>query len=497
MSTYAPLSRYWRVPVVALLAAILAFAASYLVYPTYESSTRLLVHGRDATFLTSTGKDLTAQPGVVDASLSQALLSTYAGIATSRTVATEVVEHLELDQEPESTSPYAAVAQALAWVYRCGRAFFTSGFCAPVDPYEKAVLDVQEGTSAAPAGTNEGETAGQGGSYVLEVHSSGRTPEQARDITDAVADQLVRQSNQRFKADAEQSVARLEKQVATGEADLKARTRAVATYQTANGISTADAKQALSAATYESVRASLITARADLADSEAQIASVRRSISQIPKEQRSKQTIVTGRSTTEMNTDSTNTVYADLQTKLSTLQAEQDGHAARVERLAGEIDSARPLTKNGPLAELALLQQGVDLAAANVKDLTTDLQTARSTAVQGSVDLSRLDEASQPTYPTKPKRYIYLALGLLIGGLLGAALTAHARRPLRRRPSEVITFDNPDPTPTDGRAANEEDEGIDLILAGDGGPASRTVGANGNGHAGKDRDAGRAPWSPT
>ena len=58
--------------------------ASYVVYPSYESTTRLLVHGRDATFLTSTGEDLTSQPGVVDASLSQALLATYAGIATSR-----------------------------------------------------------------------------------------------------------------------------------------------------------------------------------------------------------------------------------------------------------------------------------------------------------------------------------------------------------------------------------------------------------------------------
>ncbi len=98
---------------VGLLAAALAFLASYLVYPTYESSTRLLVHGRDATFLSSTGEDLASQPGVVDASLSQALLSTYAGIATSRTVAVAVTDELALDQKPPSTSPYAAVAQGV------------------------------------------------------------------------------------------------------------------------------------------------------------------------------------------------------------------------------------------------------------------------------------------------------------------------------------------------------------------------------------------------
>ena len=94
------LHRYWRIPVVGLLAAVLAFTASFLVTPTYESSTRLLVHGRDATFLSSTGQNLTAQPGVIDASLSSALLSTYAGIATSRTVATSVVDELQLDKQP-------------------------------------------------------------------------------------------------------------------------------------------------------------------------------------------------------------------------------------------------------------------------------------------------------------------------------------------------------------------------------------------------------------
>ena len=421
------LRRYWRIPVVGLLAAALAFLASYLVYPTYESSTRLLVHGRDATFLSSTGEDLAAQPGVVDASLSQALLSTYSGIATGRNVAVAVTDELALDKKPESTSPYAAVAQAFAWMYRCSRAFVTAGFCAPVDAHEQAVLEVQEGITAAPAGTNGGESAGQPGSYVLEVMASGGSPAEAKAVTDAVADQLVKTSNDRFQNDAAKAVASLERQVEIAEKELRASTQATARYQTENGISAADVKAALSAATLETVRESLITARADLADTEAQLASVELSLRQVPRTERSKETIVTGRSSTDVSRNGTSTVYSELTAKQSTLRADEAGLQARVNRLSRQVRDAKPLAGNRTAADLVVLQERTDLAMGNLRELTAKLQQAKSNSAQGAVDLSRLDPASEPTYPMKPKRYIYLALGLLIGALAGAALTARAQ----------------------------------------------------------------------
>ena len=67
------LSYYWKVPVVVLLAGIIAFGASFMFSAEYVSRTRLLVHGREATFLTTNGTDLTNQPGVVDSSLATAL----------------------------------------------------------------------------------------------------------------------------------------------------------------------------------------------------------------------------------------------------------------------------------------------------------------------------------------------------------------------------------------------------------------------------------------
>ena len=467
MNTH-PLRRYWRIPLVALLAAVLAFLASYVVYPSYESTTRLLVHGRDATFLTSTGEDLTSQPGVVDASLSQALLATYAGIATSRSVAEGVVDELKIDQQPDATGPYAAVAQGLAWAYRCGRAFITAGFCAPVDQHEKAVLDVQEGTSAEPTGTNAGGSAGTQASYVLEVRSSGRNPAEAKAVTDAVADQLVALSNDRFKRDAEQNVAGLQTQVDAAAEVAKTKTLAVATFQTKNGISASDAKQSLSANTVEGLRSDLLKARADLADTRAQLSSLEASLADVPRDERSKQTIVTGRSTTETSTDSTSSVYSDLLSKLSTAKAAERGFQARVERLTRQLANARPLAKNGPIAELVVLQQSADLATANLDTLTKSLQKAQTTAAQGSVDLSRLDPASEPTYPVKPKRYIYLALGLLLGALAGAALTAQAERRanLRHDASGGDSTGGDADGLDDDTQSMEIDNDLDLMLAG-------------------------------
>ncbi len=56
MMTLHAMRPYWRIPVLALLSALLAFGGSFLVTPQYTATTRLLIHGRDATFLNSTGR---------------------------------------------------------------------------------------------------------------------------------------------------------------------------------------------------------------------------------------------------------------------------------------------------------------------------------------------------------------------------------------------------------------------------------------------------------
>ena len=103
-----------------------------------------------------------------------------------------------------------------------------------------------------------------------------------------------------------------------------------------------------------------------------------------------------------------------------------------------------------------MLQERTDLAMANLRELTATLQQAKSNSAQGAVDLSRLDAASEPSYPMKPKRYIYLALGLLIGALAGAVLTARAATTPDRRRARPPAPSRP--TPTEGRHPRAPDE---------------------------------------
>lgn len=421
-------NRHWRIVTVAAVGAILAFVGSFLVDPTYTSSTRLLIHGRDATFLSSTGQDLANQPGVIDSSLSQSLASTYAGIATSRAVAETVVEDLALDDRPAKTGPIAMLAGAAAWVYRCGRAFITAGYCAPVDPYEKAVAEVQEGTSAMPLGSNAGASAGTTGSYVLEVASSGRSPEEAKAVTDAVADQLVLTSASRFATDSTDVIARLETLSEQAEQEVTQRSLELANFQTANGITAADGDQVLSATSHENLSTELVQAQAQAADLQAQLASISQSLRSTPQNTDSSQTIVTGRSTTEMNSQATNPVYNDLLIQQRSLQAQLDGQLARVDELQRALDGAAALADNATAAELASLAAAVTRAQQNLADVERTLHESQLTAAQGPTDLTRLDEAAAPPYPAEPKRYIYLALGLLIGAVAGAVLAAQARR---------------------------------------------------------------------
>ena len=54
---------YWRIPVIALLGGLIAFGGSFIASEKYTSTTRVLIRGREATFLTSSGTDLSQAPG--------------------------------------------------------------------------------------------------------------------------------------------------------------------------------------------------------------------------------------------------------------------------------------------------------------------------------------------------------------------------------------------------------------------------------------------------
>ena len=226
VTTKTFLRRYWRVPLVAVLGALIAFGGSFLIQETYASSTRLLIRARDTTFLTTSGAPVSAQTGMIDTGMAKSLAETYAGTATSREVATMVVDELGLDQ-PKSveTGPVAWMATTLATTYKCTRAFVTYGFCADPEPREKAIQGVQTGLIAAQLGPESGAGAGQPSSYIMEIAGSGETPQEARDVTNTAAEATIQVSENRSRQDAQAYADSLDVQAeaADGAVDVAAR----------------------------------------------------------------------------------------------------------------------------------------------------------------------------------------------------------------------------------------------------------------------------------
>lgn len=473
------LSRNWRVLVVGILGTCVAFGGSFVLTETYTSTTRLLIRGRDATFLTTSAEDLSRAPGVIDASMAKSLAETQGGIATSRDVATRVVDQLHLDApEEDKTGPVAWTARVVGGTYARVRAFLTFGYHRDADPREKAIATVQEGVEVHQLGAKSGGGTGQPSSYVIELVAAGESPQQAHDIAEAAADALVEVNAQRFRDDARRNADFLGAQVARARAAVDARANEVRDYKVSHGISDIETAQVENARSADALREALRRTEADLQGARARVAVLDAQLAATPPTQTGGQRIESGRSTTGVVTDSPNPVHQELQGQSA--QARADAAALEAERAALEqqLGAGTPGSLNEDQAALLQLQQQLDLAQKNLDRLTEQHEQALLTAEQNTIELTRIDDASTPTYPIAPKRYLYLALGLLIGGLAGGALTWLAQRRLPV-PGAPEGDEDPDATALaegeldlrQGRVG--EDRPRELVGAGNGGGAGR------------------------
>jgi len=431
VTTKTFLRRYWRVPVVALLGALIAFGGSFLLQETYASSTRILIRGRDTTFLTTSGEPISSQTGVIDTGMAKSLAETYAGTATSREVAEMVVDDLGLDQpKPVETGPVAWMANAVATTYKCGRAFITYGFCADPEPREKAIQGVQTGLIAAQLGPESGAAAGQASSYIVEIAGSGETPQEARDITNAAAEATIQVSANRTRQDAQARVDSLEVQVLAADDAVDAAAREVSDFQVAHGITDLDQQKVAAVTTATDTRNQLAETQDQLAGARSELASLDASLAGTDATATQTEEIRTGRSNNEKTSTGPSALYTELaaeRARTAAKIAELEGtEASLTARLEGGSPDATALTEDQ--ADLLQLEQKLSQTQTNFDKLTEEHQAALVNVEATSVELTRMDEAATPTYPEAPKKYLYLALGLLIGGLAGGGLTWLARR---------------------------------------------------------------------
>jgi uncharacterized protein involved in exopolysaccharide biosynthesis len=404
-------SDYWKVPVVGLLAAVLAFLGSFVLSPTYQSSTNLLVRARNTTFLSGNGTSLNQTPAVLDSDLATALSDTQGALLSTDTVARMVVQQLQLDKpKPKPNGPIATVRRAFSSLYHHTKAFLMFGTYSSPGRFDGAVQAVNSGLSGAQVKN----------SFVLQLTAQADNPKLASAIANAAANSLVTIANERFAQDSLAYRDLLKQQLDVAQADQARATNAVASFQRAHGITDITTELALSAKSQSDLQTQLQSTQTELSDAQAQLASVESQLSSTPAETSSSQKITTGRSSTTIDNTQSSPIYQNLRAQEASLRARASGLGAQLGALRSAVSNSKP---SGPLTsaqarlqQLALQQQ---IAQETVHNLATQYQQSKLSTVNNTVELTRVDTAVTPNMPIAPRRYMYIAVGLVLGMVLG------------------------------------------------------------------------------
>jgi uncharacterized protein involved in exopolysaccharide biosynthesis len=477
------LKRYWRIPLVALLGALVAFGASFAVSPSYTASTRMLIQSRSTTLLDSTGQPISQQPGVNDVDLAKTLSETQAGLASSREVATMVVDQLHLDApKPAKHGPIHWLEGAAASSYVHLKAWVTAGFFKQADRREKAIQTTEAAITASDLAPSGGADTGQADSYILEINASGETAEQARDIANHAADSLIIVSQEQFTQDSRSYAKALQAQLDDAQKSLAASNQAVSDYELAHGVSSLDEQLVQNVQNQGSLQAQVITAQAAAQGDKETVASLQRTLATIDPSTASNQAITTGRSTTQVDTTQANPVYQSVQGQLTQAQANLARDTASAASLQGQLNANPSSALTQSQAGLLTLEQQVTADQNSVQTLSAGLGQANANVQVTPISLNRLGDANLPTYPTSPKRYLYLLLGLLIGGLAGTGLTYMARRREMPDPEDEEQAFGPETGELDLRQQPDSAERRPVPVGATAGTGAGPGGGNGGGN---------------
>ncbi|MGH2704374.1 MAG: GumC family protein [Actinomycetota bacterium] len=470
--------KYWRLPAIAVLAAMVAYSASFVIGPTYEASTRLLIRGRDATFLTTTGESLSNQPGVVDSTLAKALGETLSALISTRRVAELVVDDLNLDApRPPETSPLKMVRSAFKTVYAHVRAWIQYGFYAKPSARRAAVEEVYLGLEAEPIKE----------SYVIELTGKASEPGRAAAIADSGAEALVKVGAQRFRDDAQAYRDFLRDQAERAGQEQAQATEALRQYRESHGITDLSLEVLLDTGSVEKIREELRDADVSLSAARAELTALENSLARTSATDASVSQIQTGRGTTEIKNTAGSSGYQQLKASRDSKRGEVAALEAKREALKRAIDSTAAPALTQEEAELRRLELRFSIASKQLEDLSTKYQQAVVNSEHPRVEVTRIDKATAPTYPSAPQRHIYLLLGGLVGAIAGFLV-------MWRR-GELAFLAVSEPPPASGPALRQRRAGPVVtpepaaLLAGGGSAGAAVVRAGLNG-----RSKGATEW---
>jgi uncharacterized protein involved in exopolysaccharide biosynthesis len=426
------LRSFWLPIIVSgLLAAGIAYAASYAFSTRYTATTSLLIRGRDGRVLSSTGQSLVGQMAA-DASWAKTLVQTYGTLIQSRPIAEQVVRELHLDQpRPPETSQWKIYRSQIKHLYQVGLAYVKYGFYVEPPAFEGAVDSVQQNLSAAPVKD----------SMIVIISANADDPDQAAAIANSATQGLIQSINARTRSSAQDNREYLKSQVDAMQSGLADAEAAVRKYREQNGITdlTEQAKTVLGA--LDTNRRDRETAANNVADAKARVDALNSALDKIDAEE---QTRVRVRAGTGADTDTTgpNSLYRDMRKSLETARAELAGLETRTAALDDSRKDLEARVAQLPVqaARLASLNADVEAARARLRDAQNAFDSAIRGDAPGAEEVSLIDSAVPPLYPVRPLRYIFALLGLVCGMSLTtiAAFVIDALRMSRLRQERAL-----------------------------------------------------------
>jgi uncharacterized protein involved in exopolysaccharide biosynthesis len=439
-----PLSRarrFWRVPAMAVICALLGFMASFILGPAYQAKTALLVRPENATFLNSNGTTLdnggAGSTGVLlDTSMAKSIADTESALIGNYTIAREVVNQLHLVPPPTKTSLLGHVKNAVKDVYVEGKAYLVHGTYKQLSPYDQAVQNVQAGLSANQLND----------SSLIELDGAGKSPAQAESITNTAASDLVTLVNDQFRNDVNSELNTLSTQMTSASKAEQSAATALQNFGTANNLSPNAVEALASGASTANLDAELADTQAQVQGAQAQLSSDQAALSKTAQTTTSTQQVETGRSTTQVNQTQANPTYQQLQVAVANDQAKVASLQATAAQLSKELApgfeaSALPA---GLQAQYNTLEAQFSTAQTAFAKDQASYEQALSNQANAPKELSRVDQAVSSTYPVSPKRYLFLGFGLLLGLIAGFLLSARAAH---RRGETLFAVDEDDLVP--------------------------------------------------
>jgi uncharacterized protein involved in exopolysaccharide biosynthesis len=445
------MKRFWRVPVVAVLAGVLGFGTSFLFATKYVAKTQLLIRAHDTTYLSNSGETLGSQNAIFDSQLTQALSETQSALLNSNQIAATVVSQLHLDAPKKGDHSFVgSLKNGLKSAVKHLTAWIVHGGYKNTDRHTQAIDDVQSGLSSHQVDT----------SYVLELDASATTAQDAQNIANAAADELVRVGEQRFEADATANQAHLSEELTKAATAQQVTADNLGAFVTTNGVASADVASALNPETKSQLQTQLAQNDVALSAAIASQAALARAIAAVPKTCQSQNSVVTGRSTTDQNLTQPCDSYQQLLIQKATSDATVASDQATHDRLSAILTPGSTQNNLDPAkqSQLQSLEARYTAASASFTDLKTNYQQSIVNGAGDPVAISRVDRPALPTYPASPKRYLFLGMGIVAGAVLGLLLSALASW----RKGENLF---PEPIGTRGFDDDEdEDEAYDEVI---------------------------------